>query len=141
MAKEGRFLLLKKGEGYIYPVYIDNILNAIEKIIRLPPRTNEIYNLIDSSNITWRIWGEMYGKICDQKQPFTKKNVLILKIQNCIKKNILKKGYSKSVEVYTRKAQISNQKARSYLYDETWLSYEEGMQKCESWIKNILENN
>ena len=50
----GFFFLIGRGDGLLQPVYIDDLVKGIEKILDAPPEGCEIINLCGARPVTWK---------------------------------------------------------------------------------------
>lgn len=140
MALNKQFQIYKDGSGNVYPIYIDNLIEGIIKIMDEKKSNNQIYNLVDDENITWRIWGKIYEDYIDDGNVFVKMNPISLFFKGLKNKYVLHYGISRSKTVYSRKAQISNAKIKSELGWYPKVSFAEGMYKCKEWLECLDAN-
>lgn len=136
MALNKKFLIYGDGSSNVFPIYIQNLLDGILKII-YDNHKKQIYNLVDDENVSWRMWGEMFGKIVGDKNVFVQMNPITLTMKGLINKYILHYGKSRTKTVYTRHAKISNNKIKKDLGWRQSVSFAEGMKKSEQWIIDI----
>ena len=138
MAKEKKFELIGTGNGNVFPLFIENLQLAIQNITVDCKHGNQIYNLVDEIELTWYEWGEIFGQICDEVDPFCSINLIVLLINGIKNHHFYKYGKSRKISVYTRKAKISTEKAKKYLKFEQLVPFDMGMKACENWLKSSV---
>lgn len=139
MVKVKRFSIIGNGEGIVYPIYIDNLIDAIMRLINYSGKSNEVFNLVDFSDLTWKRWGDDYGKMCGVSNPFKHENLFLVRSISFLNKIFFRSGRSRKILVYTRKSNISTRKANIELGWYPKVGYTDGMKNCKTWL-NIIGN-
>jgi len=135
-AKAGKIPLIGGGKGTFYPIYITDLIDLLVLCAEHPRAAGQIFNGLSDGPITR---AEFYGKYMKmipteraKRIPcwvakalaallspfFTSYNLHFLVDQNC------GRGW------------ISNQKAKDYLGWEPQVSLDEGMERCEEWLRS-----
>lgn len=122
------------GEGHAYPVYIDNLIDALVLAGERPEAAGEDFNLVDPP-VTWREWFGAYGEIAGRKPVSAPLWVgrAALRVAEILPLGL---GVDRDlIAYYTAKVVFPTDKARRILGYEPRVSFGEGMARAGAWMR------
>lgn len=138
--KTGKMILIDGGKHMCKPIYISNLVDGLMLCMQRDQATGEIINLTDGYPIPWRdffgAYGRMLGKNSFPSLPYSLAwtAALLFEIQAGITGK--KASFTRSAVNSLRSSNsFSNNKAKSVLDWEPRLSFEQGMQETEIWLR------
>lgn len=127
-------VIFGKGDGHAYPVYIDNLVEALILAGRQPAAAGEDFNIVDAP-VTWREWFGAYGRLAGRQPvavPLWMGHAALRATE------ILPFGLGvdrKLFAYYTAKTVFSTDKARRLLGYEPRISFDEGIARAGAWMR------
>lgn len=137
LTKQGKWILLDRGTGSCYPIFVEDVLDAIVKAAAVPMRGAEIFNITPSQHVSWKEWATKWCEICGVDAESirfrsSKRERLLARLETCCG---LPPRSLRHIEVMTRAGRFSNQKAHQILGWEPKVSLEEGMLRSRQWLE------
>lgn len=133
-AKKGQLPFINSGRGSVHPIYVDNLVDLLLLCALHPDAVGQTFNAADDGPVTWAdffgaymrmvpteraihlpLWAARLGALL--ANPFTRYNLRYL------------------VEYMCGQGEISNRKAKDLLGWSPRVSLEEGMSRCQEWLR------
>jgi nucleoside-diphosphate-sugar epimerase len=122
------------GDGHAYPVYIDNLIDALVLAGKCPEAAGADFNVVDRA-VTWREWFTAHGRIAGRRPVAVPlwagraalRAVEWLPLGLGVDRNLI--GY------YTAKTVFPTTKARRLLGYEPRIDFAEGMARAGAWMR------
>jgi nucleoside-diphosphate-sugar epimerase len=127
-------VIFGKGEGYAYPIYIDNLVDGLMLAGTVPVAASEDFNFVDEPR-TWREWFGAYGEMSGREPVAVPLWLGRLALRGA---EWLPLGLSvnRDLEDYYRaKTVFPHEKASRFLGYEPAVSFEEGMARAGAWLR------
>lgn len=130
-------VIVGNGKGRVYPVYIRNLVNYVNLLCKITERKSDIINIVDFNGFTWNIWLSSMSFYFGIDNHIIYKNKILYTLKLLFDRKILKKPYSKFVEIYNREAYIDNTKYLMLFrkYSSPFCLYDEAMKMTSIWLK------
>lgn len=121
-ARSKRFDVIDCGEGNVFPVYIDDVVDGLIAACTSQNASGQVFNFVGPGDVRWRDWAKAYESIVgfDCMHELRDRSSLS----------------SRAIEVMSRKASFSSEKAESLL-GRKLIDFEEGMRRTEVWLRSI----
>ena len=140
MIKSGQMVLPAAGRGQIGPVYVDNLVDGVMLAAASPDAVGEIFTIADGYAIDmadfFGHYARMLGKGPVRTLP-TRVARSIAAAGGRIEKTLGRdtEMSAASIDYLTKRGAYSIEKARRVLGYEPKVTLEEGMRRCEEWLK------
>ncbi|WP_331757843.1 NAD-dependent epimerase/dehydratase family protein (plasmid) [Nocardia sp. NBC_01377] len=127
-ARRGGIGVLGDG-GRIFPVFEDDVVDAILAASRHPNAAGRTYNLVNDEGLTWLDWARAHHRAVGRGAP-RNESVRALRLRSRIHRCLGLPGFGRRLEVELRRAVIPHERAR---IDLGWdpRPFLVGMQACE----------
>lgn len=127
-------VIFGKGDGYAYPVYIDNLVDALMLAGSEPGAVDEDFNFVDEPR-TWREWFGAYGEIAG-RAPVAVPAWVGRAALRAAERLPLGLSVDRDLEsYYMAKTVFPTTKANRLLGYEPAVSFEEGMARTGAWLR------
>ena len=138
MAANDQFILLDKGRGSVFPIYIDDLVDGIITASTHPAAANQTFNFVNEKPMNWLEWASDYLNMCGKNVSSIRFEASIkYRIRSMLQQLLTTTRPSRHVEVMTRSAVIPNDNAYRLLGWIPTIGYKEGMQLSEAWLRTI----
>jgi nucleoside-diphosphate-sugar epimerase len=140
MIKSGQMVLPAGGRGQIGPVYVDNLVDGVALAAESPDAVGEIFTIADGYAIDiadfFGHYARMLGKSGIRTLP-TPVARTIAAAGGRIEKSLGRdtEMSAASIDYLTKRGAYSIEKARRVLGYEPRIGLEEGMRRCEEWLR------
>ncbi len=135
LVSRGTPSLLGAGDGHVFPVFIDNLLDAIELCATHPDAAGEAFHVTDGE-VTWRAWMEHYGRMSGSSPRAVP---VVLARMVAAAAAVLPLGIPlrpTHVEFTQRKLVFDTRKAREVLGWSPAIPLQEAMKRNEDWLRS-----
>lgn len=127
-------VIFGKGDGYAYPVYVDNLVDALILAGSQPGAAGEDFNIVDGP-VTWREWFGAYGRLAGRRPVAVPlwvghaalRAAEILPVGLGVDRNLF--------AYYTARTVFPTDKARQLLGYEPRVSFDEGIARAGAWMR------
>ncbi len=127
-------VIFGKGDGYAYPVYIDNLVDGLMLAGTVPAAAGEDFNFVDEPR-TWRDWFGAYGGIAGRK-PVAVPLWLGRLVLHGAGRLPLGLSVNRDLEdYYLAKTAFPTDKAQRLLGYRPAVSFAEGMARAGAWLQ------
>ena len=140
--QKNRISLIEHGNGIFLHTYIDNLLDALIRVISISGISGEIIDITDGDNsTTWKEYLNIIAKIAGKpniNKNMSKKTALYIgKIMIFLNKifNINPWITPMSAQVLTNQQKVSIEKARYLLEYEPKIDFQNGIKQVENWLR------
>ena len=138
--QEGKMILVDGGRHLVKPVYIDNLVDALILCGEVEGIEGEILNITDGYTVTWAEFFGAYARMLGvEKLPSVPYPVAwLVALLNEIRAGLQGKKATLNRKVLTTlrsRNSFSNRKARELLGWEPRVDFQEGMRRCEEWLR------
>jgi nucleoside-diphosphate-sugar epimerase len=127
-------VIFGRGDGHAYPVYVDNLIDALVLAGTRPEAPGEDFNIVDLS-VTWRQWFGAYGRIAGRK-PVTVPlwtGLTALRVAAWLPLGL---GIDRDLDAYyTAKTVFPTSKAERLLGYRPRIDFAEGMSRAGAWMR------
>ena len=140
MIKSGQMVLPAGGRGHIGPVYVDNLVDGVMLAAASGEASGEVFTIADGIAVEIGDFFANYSRMLGKPRPRTLPTPVaagvagaggrVMKLLN--KDTELSAG---SVKYLAKRGAYSIEKARRVLGYEPNVSLEEGMRRCEEWLR------
>lgn len=134
LLKQGLPTLFGRADGHALPIYVDNLLDALILCATHPEAKHDTFHIADAP-VTWRLWFERYGAMCNRKP---RRVPLFLARLLAVTSETFSLGLPLSpahLAMYQRKLTYETPHARTVLGWESRVSFDEGMRRAEAWLR------
>jgi len=140
--QKNRISLIEHGNGIFLHTYIDNLLEALMAVIKIPGLSGETIDITDGDNsTTWNEYlnliAKMAGKSNIEKNMSKKTALHISKIMMFLNKVFKIKPWitPMATHVLTNQNKVSIEKAKSLLDYEPKINFQDGIKQVEKWLR------
>jgi nucleoside-diphosphate-sugar epimerase len=140
MIKSGQLVLPAGGHGQIGPVYVDNLVDGVMLAAASPEAVGEIFTIADGYAIDigdfFGHYARMLGKDSIRKLPTPLARTIAAaggRIEKTLGRDT--EMSAASIDYLTKRGGYSIEKARRILGYEPKVGLEEGMRRCEEWLR------
>ena len=140
MIKSGQMLLPDGGRGQIGPVYVDNLVDGVELAAASGDAVGEIFTIADGYAIDigdfFGYYARMLGKPAPRTLPRPVARSIAAaggRIEKALGRDTEMSGAS--IDYLAKRGGYSIEKARRVLGYEPEVGLEEGMRRCEEWLR------
>jgi nucleoside-diphosphate-sugar epimerase len=141
MIKSGQMVLPAAGRGQIGPVYVDNLVDGVTLAAESPDAVGEIFTIADGYAIDianfFGYYARMLGKSGVRTLPTPLARTIAAaggRIEKTLGRDT--EMSAASIDYLTKRGAYSIEKARRVLGYEPKVSLEEGMRRCEEWLRS-----
>jgi nucleoside-diphosphate-sugar epimerase len=134
LVKYGVPVIFGNGTGHAYPVYIDNLVDALLLAATEARAPGQAYNMVDET-ITWQRWFDSYAAMANvtpRRVPLWFARLAFALAERMPPAIGLSPGL---LAYYTAKATYPHHKAIAHLGFRPAISFEEGMRRSEQWLR------
>ncbi|MCS6804720.1 MAG: NAD-dependent epimerase/dehydratase family protein [Acidobacteriota bacterium] len=124
MIKSGQLSLIDDGQGMANPVYIDNLVDAMQLAARHTAAVGEVFVVSDGTKVTWKEFLGYYARMVGRDS-----------LPSMSRAEALSKLDPVQVEYWTQTGWFDITKARRMLGYEPRVSLAEGMKQTEQWLR------
>jgi nucleoside-diphosphate-sugar epimerase len=140
MIKSGQLVLPAGGRGQIGPVYVDNLVDGVTLAAASPDAVGEIFTIADGYAIDMADFFGHYARMLGKGPVRTLPTPIARTIAAAggrIEKTLGRdtEMSAASIDYLTKRGAYSIEKARRVLGYEPKVSLEEGMRRCEEWLR------
>jgi nucleoside-diphosphate-sugar epimerase len=140
MIKTGQLVLPAGGHGQINPVYVDNLVDGVMLAAASGDAAGEIFTISDGVAVEIGEFFAHYSRMLGRPRPRTLPAPLATAIAAAGGRIMKTLGRdtemsAASVEYVAKRGSFSIEKARGVLGYEPKISLEEGMRRCEEWLR------
>jgi nucleoside-diphosphate-sugar epimerase len=140
MIKSGQMLLPDGGRGQIGPVYVDNLVDGVTLAAASPDAVGEIFTIADGYAVDIGDFFGHYARMLGKSAPRTLPTPVARSIAAAggrIEKALGRdtEMSSASIDYLAKRGGYSIEKARRVLGYEPAVGLEEGMRRCEEWLR------
>ncbi len=135
LVKGGTPAVFGRGDGHVFPVFVDNLLDAIVLAAVTDEAAGHAFNLTDGE-VTWAEWMGAYGRMCGREP---RRVPLVVARALATAAELLPLGVPlkrRHVETTQRKLVFDTTKARQILGWEPRVSFDEAMKRNEAWLRS-----
>ncbi|MFL5896704.1 MAG: NAD-dependent epimerase/dehydratase family protein [Thermoleophilaceae bacterium] len=141
MIKSGQMLLPAGGHGHIGPVYVDNLVDGVVLAAASDKAAGEIFTIADGTTVEIGDFFAHYSRMLGKPRPRTLPAPLARGIAAVGGRAQKLAGQDTemsraSVDYLAKRGGYSIEKARRVLGYEPKVSLEEGMRRCEEWLRS-----
>jgi nucleoside-diphosphate-sugar epimerase len=140
MIKSGQMILPEGGHGQIGPVYIDNLVDGILLAAESPEAVGEIFTIADGVAVEigdfFGHYSQMLGKSRPRSVPTPLARTIAMaggRIEKALGRDT--EMSASSIDYVAKRGGYSIEKARRILGYEPKVGLEEGMRRCEEWLR------
>jgi nucleoside-diphosphate-sugar epimerase len=140
MIKSGQMLLPDGGRGQIGPVYVDNLVDCVTLAAASPDAVGEIFTIADGYAVDigdfFGHYARMLGKSAPRTLPAPVARSIAAaggRIEKALGRDT--EMSSASIDYLAKRGGYSIEKARRVLGYEPAVGLEEGMRRCEEWLR------
>lgn len=140
--QKNRISLIDHGNGIFLHTYIDNLLDALIRVINVSEISGEIIDITDGDNsTTWNEYLNLIAKIAGKpniNKNMSKKTALYIgKIMILLNKIFKINPWitPMAAQVLTNQQKVSIEKAKSLLDYEPKIDYQDGIKRVENWLR------
>jgi nucleoside-diphosphate-sugar epimerase len=140
MIKSGQLVLPAGGHGQIGPVYVDNLVDGVTLAAESPDAVGEIFTIADGYAVDmadfFGYYARMLGKSGIRTLPTPVARTIAAaggRIEKALGRDT--EMSAASIDYLTKRGSYSIEKARRVLGYEPKVTLEEGMRRCEEWLK------
>lgn len=137
LVKGGTPVLFGPAHGYAFPVYIDNLIDALVQAGTVDEAAGEAFHIADGP-VTWEQWFESFGAMCNRSPrriPLWAASGLALAAEILPSLGIpLTREY---LQLYRRPIVFDTAKARRLLGWQPAVDYDEGQRRAEAWLREV----
>jgi len=136
LVQKGVPVLFGDASGHAYPVYIDDVVDALVLAAALPSANGEAFNVSDAS-VDWGTFFGYYGRMCG-KRPRRVPMPLARLIAYANERLHLQIPLTTDrLQIYARKLRYPTAKATRLLGWKVNVSLDEGMRRSEAWLRKV----
>src|SRR4051794_26027552 len=140
MIKSGQMLLPDGGRGQIGPVYLDNLLDGVTLAAASEKAVGEIFTIADGYAVDIGDFFAQYSRMLGKSSPRTLPTTLARSIAAAggrVEKALGRdtEMSAASIDYLAKRGGYSIDKARRVLGYEPKIGLEEGMRRCEQWLR------
>jgi nucleoside-diphosphate-sugar epimerase len=136
LVKQGVPVLFGDASGHAYPVYIDDVVDALLLAATRPEASGEAFNVSDTS-VDWATFFGYYGRMCG-KRPRRVPMPLARGIAWANERLHLQIPLTtERLKTYVRKLCYPTTKATHLLGWKVNVSLDEGMRRSEAWLRKV----
>ena len=140
MIKSGQVVLPAGGRGQIGPVYVDNLVDGVTLAAASPDAVGEIFTIADGYAIEVGDFFGRYATMLGKSSPRTLPTAVARSIAAAggrIEKTLGRdtEMSSASIDYIAKRGAYSIEKARRVLGYEPKVGLDEGMRRCEEWLR------
>ena len=141
MIKSGQLILPAGGHGQIGPVYVDNLVDGVVLAAESPKAVGEIFTIADGITVEIGDFFAHYTRMLGKPRPRTVPTALARTIATAggrIEKALGRdtEMSAASVDYVAKRGGYSIEKARRVLGYEPKIDLQEGMRRCEQWLRS-----
>jgi nucleoside-diphosphate-sugar epimerase len=141
MIKSGQLVLPAGGRGQIGPVYVDNLVDGVTLAAASPDAVGEIFTIADGYAIDMADFFGHYARMLGKGPVRTLPTPIARTIAAAggrIEKTLGRdtEMSAASIDYLTKRGSYSIEKARRVLGYEPKVGLEEGMRRCEEWLRS-----
>jgi nucleoside-diphosphate-sugar epimerase len=140
MIKSGQMILPAGGHGQIGPVYVDNLVDGVLLAAESPKAVGEIFTIADGTAVEigdfFGHYARMLGKPRPRALPTPVARTIAMaggRIEKALGRDT--EMSAASVDYVAKRGGYSIEKARRVLGYEPTVGLEEGMRRCEEWLR------
>jgi nucleoside-diphosphate-sugar epimerase len=138
--RKRRFMLVGDGGGILTPVYVDDLVEAIELALVKPEARGQAFTVWDGRPVTCAVFFGYYARMLGRKRLARLPRPLASfagAVQELFARFTGKPpAFTRNAITFvTRKAPYSNRRAREVLGWEPHVSLDEGMRRTEAWFR------
>ena len=140
MIKSGQMILPEGGHGQIGPVYVDNLVDGVALAAASDEAVGEIFTIADGITVEvgefFGYFAKMLGKSRPRTVPTTVARTIAAaggRIEKAMGRDT--EMSAGSIDYLAKRGGYSIEKARRVLGYEPKVSLEEGMRRCEEWLR------
>lgn len=140
MIKSGQMILPAGGRGQIGPVYVDNLLDGVTLAAAAPEAVGQIFTIADGVTIDVADFFGHYARMLGKASPRTLPTPLARaiaatggRIEKALGRDT--EMSAASIEYLAKRGGYSIEKARRALGYEPKVGLDEGMRRCEDWLR------
>jgi nucleoside-diphosphate-sugar epimerase len=141
MIKSGQMLLPDGGRGQIGPVYVDNLVDGVTLATAAPDAVGEIFTIADGYAIDIGDFFGHYSRMLGKSSPRTLPTPVARsiaaaggRIEKALGRDTEMSGAS--IDYLAKRGGYSIEKARRVLGYEPKVGLDEGMRRCEEWLRS-----
>ncbi|MEO7197098.1 MAG: NAD(P)-dependent oxidoreductase [Solirubrobacterales bacterium] len=138
--RSNRFVLPAMGRGIFSPLYVDNLLDAIELAADHPEAAGQVFNISDGRGVPCREFFGHYSRMLGKEPPRVLPTVAALGLVSVPQAAARIAGTDTesnraTMRYFARPATYSIEKARRVLGYEPKVGLDEGMRQTENWLR------
>jgi nucleoside-diphosphate-sugar epimerase len=140
MIKSGQMVLPEGGRGQIGPVYVDNLVDGITLAADSPKAVGEIFTIADGIAVEigdfFGYYSRMLGKSRPRTLPTPVARTIAMaggRVERALGRDT--EMSAASIDYIAKRGGYSIEKARRVLGYEPKVGLEEGMRRCEEWLR------
>ncbi|MDC3960025.1 NAD-dependent epimerase/dehydratase family protein [Polyangium jinanense] len=140
LVQKGVPVIFGNGQGYAYPVYVDDVVDMVRLAATRPEARGEAFNASDAA-ITWERFFSFYGAMSGKRPRRVPMPIAYLIARA---NELLKLGIpltAERLERYVRKLQYPTEKAERLLGWQVRVPLDEGMRRSEAWLRETGKLN
>jgi nucleoside-diphosphate-sugar epimerase len=141
MIKSGQMVLPDGGRGQIGPVYVDNLVDGVMLAAAAPQAVGEIFTIADGTTVEIGEFFGHYARMLGKSRPRTLPTGVARTIAMAggrIEKTLGRdtEMSAASIDYVAKRGGYSIEKARRILGYEPKVDLDEGMRRCEEWLRS-----
>ena len=136
LVKQGVPVLFGDASGHAYPVYIDDVIDALLLAAVRPEANGEAFNVSDAS-VDWATFFGYYGRMCGKRPRRVPMSLARLIAWANERLHLTIPLTTERLKVYVRKLRYPTAKATRLLGWKVNVSLDEGMRRSEAWLRKV----